>query len=215
MMAKILILHTSTPMSEALSRTLSSPDRTCECAKTPLEALALSKQSVPDLAVLDVLMPWTSGSGLLSHVVRYRVPVIFLGCDRENMKHIENIYAGPCAVFGTAPQMAEILRSCRNFLSRKHARLSSGPLDLDAGTRKAFLNDEPLMLTGQEFDLLCALMSNPQKIHTRQELLRNAWGFQADGLTRTVDVHVQRLRQKLGMDSIETIYRMGYRLKSA
>ena len=77
------------------------------------------------------------------------------------------------------------------------------------------LDGERVELTAQEFALLLALMENPDMPISREQLLRKAWGYQSIGETRTVDVHVQRLRKKLGVERIETVYKCGYRLKMA
>ena len=90
-----------------------------------------------------------------------------------------------------------------------------GGLRLDVQRKEATLDGEPLSLTAQEFALLQALMQSPDAALTREQLLRTAWGYQGVGETRTVDVHVQRLRRKLGATCIETVYKLGYRLRMA
>ena len=93
--------------------------------------------------------------------------------------------------------------------------LTMGGLRLDVQRKEATLDGEPLSLTAQEFALLQALMQSPDAALTREQLLRTAWGYQGVGETRTVDVHVQRLRRKLGATCIETVYKLGYRLRMA
>ena len=88
-------------------------------------------------------------------------------------------------------------------------------LAVNEAERVALLDGERVELTAQEFALLLALMENPDMPISREQLLRKAWGYQSIGETRTVDVHVQRLRKKLGVDRIETVYKCGYRLKMA
>ena len=89
------------------------------------------------------------------------------------------------------------------------------PAEAVAAWKACLDNGEPLSLTAQEFELLQALMRSPDTPVSRQELLRTAWGYQSIGITRTVDVHVQRLRRKLGAKAIETVYKTGYRLRLA
>ncbi len=86
---------------------------------------------------------------------------------------------------------------------------------MDVDRRTVTLNGKQKILTAQEFELLHSLMLRPNETLSREELLRTAWGFQAMGITRTVDVHVQRLRRKLGRELIETVYQAGYRLTTA
>lgn len=88
-------------------------------------------------------------------------------------------------------------------------------LSVDEKERVALLDGRRVELTAQEFALLLALMEKPDIPVSREQLLRRAWGYQSMGETRTVDVHVQRLRKKLGGEYIETVYKCGYRLKLA
>ena len=91
----------------------------------------------------------------------------------------------------------------------------SSQLYIDDEDRTVFLDGERCELTQQEFSLLSELAQNADQPVSRQELLRVAWGYVSPGDTRTVDVHVQRLRKKLGFCVIETIYRYGYRLRAS
>ena len=86
---------------------------------------------------------------------------------------------------------------------------------MDEKERVALLGGRRVELTAQEFALLLALLERPDTPVSREQLLRTAWGYQSMGETRTVDVHVQRLRKKLGGEYIETVYKCGYRLKLA
>lgn len=85
-------------------------------------------------------------------------------------------------------------------------------LTIDEDAEKVFVNGRPCELTRQEYSLLLRLAGNADKPVSRDDLLRDAWGYVYPGETRTVDVHVQRLRKKLGFGCIETVYRLGYRL---
>lgn len=85
-------------------------------------------------------------------------------------------------------------------------------LAIDEDEQQVFVNGHPCELTQQEYSLLLRLAGQPDKPVSRDDLLRDAWGYICPGETRTVDVHVQRLRKKLGSFCIETVYRLGYRL---
>ena len=87
-------------------------------------------------------------------------------------------------------------------------------LAIDEDERAVYVDGEPCELTQQEFSLLQELAQNADRAVSREELLRDAWGYVSPGDTRTVDVHVQRLRKKLGFACIETVYRRGYKLKA-
>ncbi len=85
-------------------------------------------------------------------------------------------------------------------------------LTIDEDRQKVFVNGHACELTQQEYSLLLRLVEQADKPVSRQDLLRDAWGYICPGETRTVDVHIQRLRKKLGFGCIETVYRLGYRL---
>lgn len=87
-------------------------------------------------------------------------------------------------------------------------------LAIDEEEKAVYVDGEPCELTQQEFSLLQELAQNADRAVSREELLREAWGYASPGETRTVDVHVQRLRKKLGFACIETVYRRGYKLKA-
>lgn len=87
-------------------------------------------------------------------------------------------------------------------------------LAIDDEERTVYVDGRPCELTQQEFSLLKELSNNIDRPVSREELLREAWGYASPGDTRTVDVHVQRLRKKLGFFCIETVYRCGYRLRA-
>jgi DNA-binding response OmpR family regulator len=108
-----------------------------------------------------------------------------------------------------------LLDAAQELLQEAEKRLTLGSLEINLEDRAVHLAGEPLTLTAQEFALLQALMQNPETALSREQLLRTAWGYQGIGETRTVDVHVQRLRKKLGVERIETVYKLGYRLKMA
>lgn len=87
-------------------------------------------------------------------------------------------------------------------------------LAIDEEEKVVYVDGRPCELTQQEFSLLQELAQNVDRAMSREELLRDAWGYASPGDTRTVDVHVQRLRKKLGFSCIETVYRRGYRLRA-
>ena len=87
-------------------------------------------------------------------------------------------------------------------------------LDINEEEQVVYVDGEPCALTQQEFSLLQELAQHLGRAMTREELLRDAWGYASPGETRTVDVHIQRLRKKLGFSCIETVYRRGYKLRA-
>lgn len=126
--------------------------------------------------------------------------------------HLRALYAGRSEVL-TLPFTQKALHAKVTSLMGETQPLRE--ISVDETERVAMLDGRRVELTAQEFALLIALMEKPDIPVSREQLLRKAWGYQSMGETRTVDVHVQRLRKKLGGEYIETVYKCGYRLKMA
>ncbi len=170
------------------------------------------RAEAPALAVLDAGLKWTSCRPLLEKLKRHECPIIFITSDRRMSAHLRTLYQGSSEVLA-APF------SPRSLISKAKALLNGGShscgISVDEKARVAMLDGRKVELTAQELALLMALLEKPDTPLSREQLLRRAWGYQSMGETRTVDVHVQRLRRKLGGEYIETVYKCGYRLKLA
>lgn len=164
------------------------------------------------LVVMDARLKWPECRTLFHKIQGLDYPVLFLTADQETVSHLRALYRGrsDVLVMPFSPKAAEL--AVENLLQHNQPL---SPLTVDEEARVAMFGDERVELTAQELALLITLMENPDLPVSREHLLRKAWGYQSMGETRTVDVHVQRLRRKLGMNRIETVYRCGYRLKTA
>ena len=164
------------------------------------------------LVILDARIKWTVCRPLFEQLQHQGTPVLFLTGDRSMIGHLRSLYAGKADVL-TLPMSPKVLLSKVAELLKDQEELRE--LAVDETERVALLDGQRVELTAQEFALLLALMEAPDMPISREQLLRQAWGYQSMGDTRTVDVHVQRLRKKLGGERIETVYKCGYRLKMA
>jgi len=206
-MATILIYEPNEVLAQKLCDSLK---------KEKYDAIICNENHMPDnlssetLILLDAQLKWTVCRPLLERFAHFGCPILFLTADRKMSAHLRALYAGRCDVLA-APY--------KNLRSKVRALLgepaSPRALELDETERVARLDGRRVELTAQEFALLLALMEKPDVPVSREQLLREAWGYQSIGETRTVDVHVQRLRKKLGGECIETVYKCGYRLKLA
>ncbi len=209
-MANILIYGKEKNVTDKLSRILS---------RNGHEVLRLApSDGVPEphtkdtLVVMDARLKWPECRALFSKIQGLDYSVLFLTADQDTVEHLRALYRGRSDVLVLPFTTQSALQAVDSLL--KHSQPLS-PLIVDEETRVAMLGDERVELTAQELALLLTLMENPDLPVSREHLLRKAWGYQSMGETRTVDVHVQRLRRKLGMNRIETVYRCGYRLKTA
>jgi two-component system phosphate regulon response regulator PhoB len=188
------------------------------------QARSLIRQRVPDLVLLDLMLPDTSGTEickqLKSSPETAHVPVMMLTARGEEIDRVVGFELG-ADDFVTKPfSMRELLLRIKAVL-RRHAhedpprlRERVGPIRIDVGAHRVFVAEQEVDLTALEFKLLVSLMSRAGRVQSREQLLDEVWGLSPETQTRTVDTHVKRLREKLGQarDLLETVRGAGYRL---
>ena len=212
-MTRLLIWEPNEQIERKLQDILKKePYELCMMSETD-DFSAVPEDDVPLVVVMDARMRWSLCRPLLDECRKRGLPLLFLTADKHASAHahLKALYAGSCDV-ATLPLQAKPLRTRLEALCGNPA---SSELRINEEERVALLDGRRVELTAQEMALLLALMEKPDTPVSREQLLRKAWGYQSMGETRTVDVHVQRLRKKLGGDYIETVYKCGYRLKLA
>ncbi len=213
-MAKILIVEDEHPISELLRRNLTLVGHSCTQAFSGEEALRLAEVNPFDLMLLDLMLPGMSGMEVLRQL---STPAIILTARGDLSDRVQGLSQGaddyivkPFETLELLARVAAVLRRTK----KAETRFSLGSADVDIAGRKVRINGTEVELTPQEFSLLETFIVNKNLALSREKLLELAWGFDYLGDTRTVDVHVQRLRSKLGWeDRIKTVYKVGYRLE--
>jgi two-component system, OmpR family, phosphate regulon response regulator PhoB len=191
------------------------------------DALKAVREERPDVVVLDLMLPGVSGFEVLRELRQRRdtadVGVILLTARREEIDRIKGLTLGaddyltkPFSPQELTLRVAALLRRLAAPAVAAGSSLVEGPLTIDRGAHKVTLHGEEIPLTATEFKLLLTLAERRGRVQTRPQLLETVWEAQPDIQTRTVDMHVQRLRGKLGEvgDMIETIRGFGYRFRS-
>ena len=198
--------------------------RTAEGGAEALEAIAAER---PDLLVLDLMLPNFSGYDVLTEVRRRPeladVPVVVLTARRDEADRIKGLELGaddyvtkPFSPRELVLRVGAVLRRSQSpAIAGSSRTLRGGPITVDVGAMLVAVADGEVDLTPTEYRLLVTLLERRGRVQTRQQLLETAWDIHARIETRTVDMHVQRLRAKLGEhgELIETVRGFGYRFK--
>ena len=190
------------------------------------EFRAACARRIPDAVLLDIMLPDTDGMAILKRMRKTpglkSVPVMMMTAKDAELDTVTALDAGaddyltkPFGMMEMVSRVRALLRRSRVHVEREATVFSEGPLTIDTARREVLCNGKDIALTMREFDLLSFLIQSPGVVFTREELLQRVWGWDFDGGSRTVDVHVQTIRQKLGdaAKMIETVRGVGYRLK--
>lgn len=186
------------------------------CAYDADEALALAESKNPDIILLDVMLPGLSGYEVCERIREYSdVPIIMLSAKGEDMDKIMGLEYGaddyitkPFNILEVKARMKAILRR-NNKPEKEQAKsnvLNIGDMRIDCDSRSLFIRGKEIYLTAKEFDLLELLAFNPNRVYSRDVLLKTVWGADYPGDGRTVDVHIRRLREKIEDNSSEPKY---------
>ena len=181
------------------------------------------KKAMPDLVLLDIMLPGEDGMAILAELRRNKetrqLPVILLTAKGSEFDKVQGLDAGaddyvakPFGVMELLSRVRAVLR--RSRLDREQPVLQVGKILMNQEERRVLADDRELQLTFKEFELLRFLMENENMVLSRDKLLDIVWGYDSEVETRTVDVHIRSLRQKLGDlgELIETIRNVGYRI---
>ena len=213
-MARLLIVEDDEAIRQVLEMHLSLVGYDVALAEDAAAARTLLSQGKPDLALLDVMMPGEDGFSLGQFLIAQGIPVLFLTAKTAVHDRVRGLKLGAQDYILKPFEPAELLARVENILKRtcrEDERLACGPLAIEFHARRVLLKGKEIVLTALEFDLLAMLARRRGVAMSREELLAGVWGYDFAGETRTVDVHIQRLRAKLGAQWIETVYKFGYR----
>ncbi|MEY4489182.1 MAG: hypothetical protein RIQ79_1690 [Verrucomicrobiota bacterium] len=221
---KILVVDDEADVTDLLVYTFKAKGFVVEAVNDPSRSVGIARTFLPDLVILDVMMPDLSGIQicrmLRADPKLKKVPVIFLTAKAEESDRIQGLEIGAddyiCKPFSTKElvlRVQTILRRFNEGVAEVPRLITIGQIVLDGERHIVSVAGEVVDLTATEFKLLRLLMERRGRVQTREHLLINVWNYETEIETRTVDTHVRRLREKLAgeADWIETIRGVGYR----
>ena len=211
-MANILFVDDESAIRDMLKTVLKlAGHRPLEAADANQARQILQEQGA-DLALVDIMMPGEDGFSLARDLIASGIPVLFLTAKTAVQDRVRGLRMGAEDYVLKPFEPEELLARIDVILRRTQPKVyEEKNLRIDFDGRSVIVRGKPVTMTMTEFDLLALLVRNAGAALSRDKILSSVWGWDFIGETRTVDVHIQHLRAKLGNNTIETIYKYGYR----
>ena len=214
-MADILIVEDEQGINELMKRTLAMTGHKCAQAYTGREALRAAEKERPDVVLLDINLPDMDGFQVMEQIGG--VPVIYVTAREQVTDRVKGLNSGAEDYIVKPFAMEELVARVQVVLRRFHREekiFAIHDVRVDIERHKVIRAGADVELTNREFELLRVLLVNRNIALSRNQLLDMAWGMDYFGDDRTVDVHIQRIRKKLGLENyIRTVFKYGYRLE--
>jgi len=222
---KIVVVEDDQDILQLLAYNMQASGFEVLTSRDGFEALSVVRRSLPDLVILDLMLPSLDGFEVCKELKRdpetKRIPILMLTARGEEVDRIVGLELGADDYVVKPFSPRELILRVRAILRRSTSDNAGENfwqhegLRVDFEGHKASLHGEEIALTATEFKLLVELVKNRGRVQTRDQLLDKVWGYHFEGYARTVDTHVRRLRQKLGVYSewVETVRGVGYRFR--
>ena len=224
---RILIADDDANIAELVALYLTKEGYDTQKARDGREALSMFRSYSPDLIILDIMMPEMDGYEVCREVRKTsRTPIIMLTAKGETFDKVLGLELGADDYMVKPFDTKELVARVKAVLRRLDAKEDTGKkiildqLSINMANYSVNYRDESIDMPPKELELLYYLASHPNQVFTREQLLNQIWGYEYYGDTRTVDVHIKRIREKLGSDddhpswSIKTVWGVGYKLET-
>lgn len=216
-MIKILIVDDEKPICDLIDLNLSAAGYQCKSVQDGLKAVDLIEQEEFDLILLDIMLPGADGYDIMEYIRPLKIPVIFITAKHEVKDRVKGLKLGADDYLIKPFDVVELVARVEAVLRRYHKgeqQLSALNVTVDVEARRVVKDGVPIELTNKEFGLLVLFMQNKNIALFREKLYEKVWGDEYIADSRTLDLHVQRLRKKLGWEhSLVAVYKVGYRLE--
>ncbi len=216
-MIKILIVDDEKPICDLIDLNLSSAGYQCSTALDGLEALDKIENETYDLILLDIMLPGADGYDIMEYIRPLGIPVIFITAKHEVKDRVKGLKLGAddylVKPFDVVELVARVEAVLRRY-NKTEQKLTAGDVTVDMEAHRVTKAGRPVTLTNKEFGLLVLFIRNKNVALFRETLYEKVWEEEYYGDSRTLDLHVQRLRKKLGWEhSLVAVYKVGYRLE--
>lgn len=216
-MIRILIVEDERPISNLIRLSLTKAGYACVCVFDGGEAADLLERERFDLVLLDVMLPEIDGFELMEYIRPMEIPVIFITAKGAVADRVKGLRAGAEDYIVKPFEIAELLARVDVVLRRyrkNDAVLRLGGLEIDTYAMQVRRDGAEIALTKKEYDLLLLFAQNPRRALYRETIYERVWGEEYQYGSKTVDLHVQRLRKKLGWETrLRAVNKVGYRLE--
>ena len=221
---KVLVVDDDPDIVEILKYNLKNSGYSVKSAGNGVEAIKKAKKFIPDIILMDVMMPEMSGIEACEEIKNIdqlsQAIIIFLSARSEDYTQISAYDAG-ADDYISKPVKPKILLKKISNIAKKINSEKNAPKTIDLGSIKinkeeytVIKDKKEILLPRKEFELLFLLATKPEKVFTREEIMNKVWGTQVIVGDRTIDVHVRKLREKIGEKHIKTLKGVGYKFKS-
>ena len=214
---RVLIVEDEAKTADYLRRGLTEQGHVVDVAVDGIDGRHAALEGRYDVIVLDVMLPGIDGFALMDYIAPTGTPVIFLTARDSVADRVRGLRMGACDYIVKPFAPEELLARVDGLMrrtGRRSARLRLWQVEIDPDARQVLRDGRPVELTPREFDLLMVLVRNRGVTVYRDALFEQVWGMEEIGM-RTLDIHISRLRKKLGWDArIRTVPKIGYRLEA-
>ncbi|MBD5541289.1 MAG: response regulator transcription factor [Lachnospiraceae bacterium] len=216
-MIKILIVDDEKPICDLIDMNLSSAGYSCKSVQDGLEAIDCIEKEKYDLILLDIMLPGADGFDIMEYIRPLQIPVIFITAKDGVMDKVKGLKLGAEDYLAKPFDVVELLARVEVVLRRFQKKaniLQAGDVVMDTEAHKVTKAGKPLVLTNKEYDLLMLFIQNKNIALFKEKLYEKVWGDEYIADSRTLELHVQRLRRKVGWEkNLVAVYKVGYRLE--
>lgn len=216
-MVKILIVEDEKPISTLIKMSLSKAGYICRCAYDGMTAADMIEEEPFDLILLDVMLPGADGFELMEYIRPLKIPTIFITAKSSVNDRVKGLKLGAEDYIVKPFEIIELIARVEVVL-RRYNKINSiieiSGLTINTISMQVMRGDEEVSLTNKEYEILLLFAQNPNTALYRETIYNRVWGGEYQFGSRTVDLHVQRMRKKVGWDNcLKTIHKVGYRLE--